>query len=182
MAELKDSGERTQYATGAVRDCKEGKGRFDLMPLDILYMLTGDAFFSHIDDFKNSGNIDDLKQAFDSAVKNLGYTNSTSEQSDIYGAFLEVAKHFEDGARKYGENNWQKGIPLHSYIDSALRHYTKYMCNWVDEPHHRACLWNLMCGMWTLKHQPELNDFTKGVQYASPALDDIGISGLICED
>lgn len=30
---IKDSGERTQFATGAVRDMHEGKGRFDLLPM-----------------------------------------------------------------------------------------------------------------------------------------------------
>lgn len=30
--EIKDSGSRTVFETGAVRDCKEGVGRFDLLP------------------------------------------------------------------------------------------------------------------------------------------------------
>ena len=29
---IKDSGERTEFATGSVRDCKEGVGRMDLLP------------------------------------------------------------------------------------------------------------------------------------------------------
>lgn len=32
MAIIKDSGERTAFETGAVRDMHEGKGRFDLLP------------------------------------------------------------------------------------------------------------------------------------------------------
>lgn len=32
MQEIKDSGQRTEYATGFVRDMHEGKGRFDLLP------------------------------------------------------------------------------------------------------------------------------------------------------
>ena len=31
-----DTGDRTPYASGAVRDMKEGKGRMDLLPLDVL--------------------------------------------------------------------------------------------------------------------------------------------------
>ena len=34
--EIKDSGERREFKTGAVRDIGEGKGRCDLLPLDIL--------------------------------------------------------------------------------------------------------------------------------------------------
>lgn len=33
---LKDSGERREFGTGAVRDIQEGKGRCDLMPLDVI--------------------------------------------------------------------------------------------------------------------------------------------------
>ena len=34
-----DSGERKVFDTGAVRDMKEGKGRCDLMPLDVVGQL-----------------------------------------------------------------------------------------------------------------------------------------------
>jgi hypothetical protein len=33
---IKDSGERSQFSTGAQRDCQEGKGRMDLLPLRAL--------------------------------------------------------------------------------------------------------------------------------------------------
>jgi hypothetical protein len=36
MAELTDSGFRRNYETGAVRETVEGKGREDLLPLDII--------------------------------------------------------------------------------------------------------------------------------------------------
>jgi hypothetical protein len=65
---------------------------------------------------------------------------------------LEVAKHFEEGAKKYGENNWQKGIPVHCYIDSAVRHYLKWLRGDKDEPHDRAFVWNLMCCIWEVDY------------------------------
>ena len=37
--EIKDSGQRTEYANGFVRDMHEGKGRFDLMPLYAIWEL-----------------------------------------------------------------------------------------------------------------------------------------------
>ena len=37
--EIKDSGERTQFASGAVRDMHEGKGRCDLLPMCVLLRL-----------------------------------------------------------------------------------------------------------------------------------------------
>ena len=38
---IKDSGERREFETGAVRDMAEGKGRFDLMPLSEAASLFG---------------------------------------------------------------------------------------------------------------------------------------------
>lgn len=69
--------------------------------------------------------------------------------------FLEVAKHFEEGAKKYGENNWQKGIPVWCYVDSAVRHYLKWKRGDKDEPHDRAFVWNIMCCIWTVENEKE---------------------------
>lgn len=104
---IKDSGERTEFATGAVRDMHAGKGRNDLLPLN---------------------------------------------------AVMELAKHCEEGAAKYGEHNVDKGVPFHSLADSAMRHLMKYMLGWDDENHIRAAAWNIM---WLLEQtvtKPELND------------------------
>ena len=80
---------------------------------------------------------------------------------EVSTMFLEVAKHFEEGAKKYGENNWQKGIPVKCYIDSAVRHYLKHIRGDNDERHDRAFCWNIMCAIWTCKNKPELNDYRK---------------------
>ena len=104
---IKDSGERTEFSTGAQRDMHAGKGRFDLLP---------------------------------------------------WHAIHEVAKHSEEGALKYGERNVDRGIPQHSFIDSAFRHLVKYLHNETDEPHLRAAAWNIL---WALEQEtthPELID------------------------
>ena len=104
---IKDSGERSEFASGAVRDMHSGKGRLDLLP---------------------------------------------------WYAIHEVAKHCEEGALKYGERNVDKGIPAHSFLDSAIRHLIKYLHNEQDEPHLRAAAWNIL---WLLEQEtthPELND------------------------
>ena len=104
---IKDSGERTEFASGAVRDMHKGKGRFDLMPMCVL---------------------------------------------------MRLARHYENGCEKYGERNWEKGIPAHSFADSAFRHFTEYMDGMKDEDHLIAAIWNL-CGLsWTEEKHPELMD------------------------
>ncbi|MBQ2469084.1 MAG: hypothetical protein II503_05300, partial [Clostridia bacterium] len=81
-----------------------------------------------------------------------------TDEQKASNALLEVAIHFEEGCKKYGERNWQKGIPLHSFIDSAIRHYLKFQRGDDDERHDRAFLWNILCAMWTVQNKPELDD------------------------
>lgn len=104
---IKDSGERTVFPTGSVRDMHEGKGRMDLLPMCVL---------------------------------------------------LRLARHYEAGSKKYGDRNWEKGIPCHSFADSAMRHLVKYMDGQKDEDHLIAAIWNL-CGLaWTEEKHPDLMD------------------------
>ena len=75
-----------------------------------------------------------------------------------WAAIIEVSKHCEAGAMKYGEHNVDKGIPTHSLCDSAARHLAKYLDGWDDEPHLLAAAWNLLWAVqMELKH-PELVD------------------------
>jgi hypothetical protein len=110
---LKDSGKRQEWNTGSRRDTREGKGRFDLLPWEVI-------------------------------------------EAD--------ARYMELGAKKYGDRNWEKGQPLSRYLDSGLRHLTKYMIGHRDEPHLQAARWNLAAYQWTLNRirentlPMELND------------------------
>ncbi len=153
-----DSGARKQFESGAVRDIREGKGRCDLLPLDVVALVNGCGEDSHVircvDDFCKDGMIIHLCGALEIFTE-LYFKNSMPSM------FLEVSKHFEEGAKKYGEDNWQKGIPTHCYIDSAVRHYLKYLRGDTDEPHDRAFCWNILCCIWTCIHKPELNDYRK---------------------
>lgn len=64
-------------------------------------------------------------------------------------AIERVAKIYEGGAVKYGEDNWRKGIPLRRYCDSALRHLCKAIQGQTDEDHFAMAAWNLMSLMDT---------------------------------
>lgn len=149
---IKDSGERTEFESGAVRDIQKGKGRCDLMPLDIIGEITGDTVIIRIADFMVTGDRGYLKMALDEFRGN-------DPLKDVPTMLLEVSKHFEEGAEKYGENNWQRGLPVKCYINSGTRHYLKWLRGDDDEPHDRAFCWNVICAIWTCKHKPELNDY-----------------------
>ena len=59
------------------------------------------------------------------------------------------ARHLENGARKYGDRNWEKGQPLSRYYDSAVRHLNKFMMGHTDEDHLAAARWNIAALMHT---------------------------------
>ena len=143
---IKDSGERRAFDTGAVRDIQEGKGRCDLMPLGVVTEFLNDPVLSYIASFARD---------YD-AICLYGCLHCFADNyyaGDKITMLLEVAKHFEEGAKKYGENNWQKGIPIHCYIDSAVRHYLKWLRGDQDEPHDRAFVWNIMCCIWEVDYR-----------------------------
>ena len=148
-----DSGDRTEFASGAVRDMREGKGRMDLAPLEVMCaMLGADRIIGSISGFKKSNNVNALYTALD-VFAEAAYGNSLETM------LLEVGKHFEEGAKKYGENNWQKGIEPKYYVDSAIRHYLKWRRGDKDEPHDRAFVWNIMCCIWEVDwHEKEAKE------------------------
>ncbi|HRT51343.1 MAG TPA: DUF5664 domain-containing protein [Anaerohalosphaeraceae bacterium] len=89
---MKDSGQRDTYHGTAVRDKRDGKGRFDLI-------------------------------------------------SPI--ALFRLARVYEDGAQGKGERNWEQGIPLGRFIDSAIRHLQQYLAGMRDEDHLAQAAWNI---------------------------------------
>jgi len=97
-APLKDSGKREAFATGSVRDTREGKGRYDLLSPIVM---------------------------------------------------LRDAQHMENGARKYGERNYELGQPLGRYVDSAMRHIQRFLEGHRDEDHLAAARWNIGALMHT---------------------------------
>lgn len=82
-------------------------------------------------------------------------------------AILRVARHFEAGAKKYDDRNWEKGIPVGSFIDSAIRHLMKYLDGQADEDHLCAAGWNILCAMWTEEKRPDLINIPTRPEYKS---------------
>ena len=73
-------------------------------------------------------------------------------------ALIRISKHMENANTHYPERNWEKGLPMHSMIDSALRHLAKYMDGWNDEDHLCAAATNLLMALWTEEKKPEMQD------------------------
>jgi len=113
---IKDSNQRTEFKTGAVRDLRVGKGRFDLIPA---------------------------------------------------GPIKALAIHYEKGAVKYGDRNWEKGIPISKFLDSADRHLHAVIDGLNDENHLISAIWNLVGAYETILRiqrgwlPEELNDMPR---------------------
>lgn len=148
--EILDNGNRREFASGAVRDVADDKGRCDLLPLDVVGTVCGITIFVDINDYIRTGE----RKCLTHALKEF----SLMRYGDVYTAMLEVSKHYGDGAKKYSERNWEKGIPLHCYIDSGVRHYLKWLRGDTDEPHDRAFVWNMLGALWTQANLPDLCD------------------------
>ena len=92
----RDSGDRREFKSGALRDRSTGKGRYDLIsPLGI----------------------------------------------------RRIAGVYERGAAKYDDRNWEKGMPISCFIDSALRHIFQYLEGRRDEDHPAQAAWNMLAVM-----------------------------------
>lgn len=96
-------------------------------------------------------------------------TFSTGAQRDMHGgkgrmdllpwaAIIEVSKHCEAGALKYGTHNVNKGIPTSILMDSAMRHAAKYLDGQEDEDHLLAAAWNLLWAIEMRCKKPECVD------------------------
>ena len=95
---VNDSGKRQSFDTGSVRDSRDGKGRYDLVPPI---------------------------------------------------AMRRLAKHYENGAVKYGDRNWEGGQPMSRYWDSMVRHAFNYLEGDRSEDHLAAVAWNAFAMMHT---------------------------------
>ena len=98
MFEIKDSGNRREFNTGAVRDTTENKGSYYLLPPHAIHRM---------------------------------------------------AQHFQTGGKKYSPRNWEKGMPLSKFLDSALRHLFAYLGGSREEDHIIAAAWNALCFVQT---------------------------------
>ena len=111
------------------------------------------------------------KAAVMGGIKDSGErtTFSTGAQRDMHSgkgrmdllpwaAIIEVSKHCEAGALKYGTHNVDKGIPTSSLMDSAMRHAAKYLDGQEDEDHLLAAAWNLLWAIEMRCKKPECVD------------------------
>lgn len=86
-----------------------------------------------------------------------------------HSALLRVARHMENSLADHEERNWERGLPMHCFLDSAMRHVFKYMDGQTDEDHLAAAATNLLMALWTEVHLPAMQDIPTRPGYVSEA-------------
>jgi len=87
-------------------------------------------------------------------------TDAENERWDLITpiGLRRLAETCAEGARKYGVNNWQKGIPASDLINHAIRHLYLYLAGDVSEDHLAHAAWNLLAVCHFEETKPELID------------------------
>jgi hypothetical protein len=68
-----------------------------------------------------------------------------------------VAETCAEGAAKYGDFNWEKGMPVHDLLNHAIRHVYCYLSGDRSEPHLPHAAWGLLAAIHSEASWPELN-------------------------
>ena len=180
--EIKMDGKEHKFGE-ATRYTKDGKGRFDLIPSDVMAKV-----IEYI--YKGAPHDTDVNRSYyfgtESKIKLYRYamsgnyvktivmlsmfeyhdpkTNQSMYTVDeviiaisraVNKMLYDLAIHFQKGAEKYGERNCEKGIPEWSFKDSGLRHMCQYLDGKNDENHFIASIWNFWMAEWTVLNHPE---------------------------
>ena len=190
---IKMDGEVDSFKGGATRYSKKGKGRFDLIPGEVVYNLLMFAdvlvysefdtyYFDKWDVVKHAYFEDDARYIF-ALYEFIGYyyadgdvdehgvrkVNKSQWLAGLAKALKDLAVHYEFGAEKYGVDNWKKGIPIiggdrgGNFTDSGLRHLSQFLMGETDEKHGVAFMWNF-CGALYLQ------SFDKNVNFYDIAI------------
>jgi hypothetical protein len=59
-------------------------------------------------------------------------------------ALQQIARIYEAGSITYGVRNYERGMPLSRFLDSALRHICQCIEGQDDENHAAQAAWNIM--------------------------------------
>lgn len=72
-------------------------------------------------------------------------------------AWLALARVHGEGAIKYGDCNWERGMPCTDILNHVLRHYCMYLAGDRSEPHLEHAAWGAMNMIVSATLWPDLN-------------------------
>lgn len=144
-------------------------------------LYDGDMYGYLIDGFWYTANVLEPAQALEAKIEtqpthpkfedtvrkfSTGAVRDTSEGKPRMGLIPKdllrrVSKLYTKGAEMYGADNWRKGQPKDTTMDSLERHLEAYRRGETDEDHLSAVIWNAFSMMnvdeYLLEEHPELD-------------------------
>jgi len=87
-------------------------------------------------------------------------TDAEGERWDLITpiGLRRLAQTCAEGAAKYGEYNWQKGIPASVMLNHAIRHLYLYLAGDTNEDHLAHAAWNILGVCHFEEVMPEMID------------------------
>jgi hypothetical protein len=70
----------------------------------------------------------------------------------------EVARACAEGAEKYSDFNWERGMPVNDLLNHAIAHVYQFLSGDRSEPHLGHAAWNLLAAIHSHELWTELND------------------------
>ena len=117
-------------------------------------MITRDQHSDGVPILEDSGE----RQQFDTgAVRDPAKGKGRYDLITPHG-LKRLALHYEAGAAKYDDRNWEKGIPASRCFSSAVRHLFRWIAGERKEDHLAAAAWNIFAIMHFEAVKPEMID------------------------
>lgn len=83
-----------------------------------------------------------------------------------------VARIYAEGARKYGDTLWERGMPISDLVNHALRHWRLYASGDRSEDHLSKCAWGFLAAKHSEVLWPHLNLDLRREGCIPPTVDD----------
>lgn len=80
-----------------------------------------------------------------------------------------LAETYAEGGVKYGDFNWERGMPISEMLNHAIAHIYSYEAGDRSEDHLAHAAWNLFGAMHSEELWPELNTLMRGPGCKPPA-------------
>lgn len=167
---------RVTFSTGAVRSSDAEAYRYDLVspigfrrflcylqeqyvPSDDGTVLSLDECLTHIYAYLGGDRCDTLECAtccLFSAIE-AKHGRKWDYNGIPPGGLQGVAEACHEGAAKYGDWNWEAGMPVSDILNHAIRHIVLFKSGDTAENHLGHCAWNLFAAMHSDELWQELN-------------------------
>lgn len=82
-----------------------------------------------------------------------------------------VAKACHEGAERYGDFNWEKGMPVGDLLNHAIRHIYRFLGGDREEDHLGHAAWGLLAAIHSMEAWPELNEYSLREDWCIPPED-----------